>query len=223
MNKMQIAGNLTIQNWEELSKNLNPENDANWGLAFHFFEERIRTRYLNPIDAILDLKDNLGEGFAVVNLQCSLIETIESFINGWVSEFDLKKGKTIWKKEGIIAKYPNSNNGKNIRNIDIFISFFENRKPFNLYKIKGDLFFWNVRCSLLHETQTKYGWKILADGFDKSINDKIIYRNDFQKDLQILIEEYKKAIINGVKFCDIESIDLRKNFKSKFDNICKKS
>jgi hypothetical protein len=89
--------------------------------------------------------------------------------------------------------------------------------------IKGDLFFWNVRCSLLHETQTKNGWKILADGFDKSINDKIIYRNDFQRDLQILIEEYKKAIINGVKFCDIESIDLRKNFKSKFDNICKKS
>ena len=220
---MQIAGKLTIQNWKELSKKLYPENDDNWGLAFHFFEERIRTRYLNPINAILDLKDNLGEGFAVVNLQCSLIETIESFINGWVSEFDIKKGKTIWKKGGIIAKNPNFNNGKNIRNIDIFISFFENRNPFNSYKIEGNLFFWNVRCSLIHETQTKKGWKIWADGVDKSIEDKIIYRNDFQRDLELLIARYKDAIINVGEFDGICTCELRENFISKFNNICTES
>ena len=79
---MRIAGTLTTKDWNELITNLNSEKDENWGLAFHFFEERMRTRYLNPINAILKMPDNLGEGFAVVNLQCSLIETIESFING---------------------------------------------------------------------------------------------------------------------------------------------
>ena len=231
MDDIKIAGKKTIKEWNDLVGKVGEDeelkidygNNEKWAEVFEFFEERIKTRYLNPIDAILNMKSNNGEGFAVVNLQCSLIETIESFINGWVSEFDQKKRKTIWKKEGIIAKYPNSNNGKNIRNIDIFISFFENRKPFNLYKIKGDLFFWNVRCSLLHETQTKNGWKILADGVDKSIDNKIIYRNNFQRDLKLLIEEYKKAIIFKEKFCDIEPKVLRENFIAKFNHICTES
>ncbi len=37
------------------------------------------------------MPDKSREGFDVVNLQCSLIEVIESFINGWVSKFDVKK------------------------------------------------------------------------------------------------------------------------------------
>ena len=79
---MRIAGNLTISNWLELSINLKCDSYDDWSIAFQYFEERIKTRYINPIKSILDIGYNLGEGFAVVNLQCSLIETIESFING---------------------------------------------------------------------------------------------------------------------------------------------
>ena len=95
---MKIAGNLTISNWNKLSKNLNCLSNNNWSDAFQYFEERIKTRYINPIKSILEIGDNLGEGFAVVNLQCSLIETIESFINGCKSEYNTtirKKGKFL--------------------------------------------------------------------------------------------------------------------------------
>lgn len=219
-NDIKIAGNLTINNWQELNDHLNSEKDENWGLAFHFFEERIRTRYLNPIHAILKMEDNLGEGFAVVNLQCSLIETIESFINGWISEFDLKFKKPIWKKDGLIVKYPNSNSTKNLGNCDIFISFFTNREPFSELKINGTDFFRSVRCGLLHETQTKNGWKIRAYQDGKSIDNKIIYRKKFQQDIETVIENYKKFItINDGN----KTIELRKNFKEKFNHICIKS
>ncbi|SHI60853.1 hypothetical protein SAMN04488096_10315 [Mesonia phycicola] len=81
---MRVAGTLTVNDWKELTYILKPEKNENWGNAFHFFEERIRTRYLEPIQAILEIEKYNGEGFAAINLQCSLIETIESFINGWV-------------------------------------------------------------------------------------------------------------------------------------------
>ena len=151
---MKIAGNLTISNWNKLSKNLNCLSNNNWSDAFQYFEERIKTRYINPIKSILEIGDNLGEGFAVVNLQCSLIETIESFINGCNSEYNSRKRKTQWKK-GVTIIF-NSNK-------EIFISFFNNRTPFKELNIDGGLFYQDVRCGLLHETQTKNNWKIKCD------------------------------------------------------------
>lgn len=79
---MKIAGYKTIKDWVSTSNKLKPSYNNHWEEAFTFFEKRIYTRYINPINAIINLKKNNGEGFAVVNLQCSLIETIESFISG---------------------------------------------------------------------------------------------------------------------------------------------
>lgn len=226
---MQIAGNLTIQNWKELSKNLSPDKDENWSLAFHFFEERIITRYQNPINAILKMEDNLGEGFAVVNLQCSLIETIESFINGWIYHNDKKNDiSTGWylRKTEKINRVKNPLNQKeNLKNEDIFISFFKNRETVKILNIDGLDFYKSVRCGLLHETQTKNGWKIWTDGVDKSIDNKVIYRNNFQRDIEKVIANYKNAITKGIEF-KIEGIstkELRDNFKSKFNHICDES
>lgn len=223
---MKIAGKLTVTNWNELKVNLDKSNNINWDSAFDFFEERIRTRYLNPIKAILDVGSNAGEGFAVVNLQCSLIETIESFINGWVNEFDIDKRKPVWKKEGVIAKYPTVEKTKNLRNVDIFTSFFKERIPFNTYHILGNEFFRDVRCGLLHETQTKNNWKIKkGKNSDKAFEVdskgfKIIYRENFQKAIETVVQKYKDAIINGNEFDEISSCELRKNFIYKFNHIC---
>src|SRR5690606_28302003 len=98
MKYMRIAEKLTIRQWKELDKILNNKENVCREYAFRIFEERIRTHYLKPIEAILNMGDNKGEGFAVVNLQCSLIETIESFIQGCYSDFTKKKRFTEWKK-----------------------------------------------------------------------------------------------------------------------------
>lgn len=224
---MKIAGNLTISNWYELCENLNCGNDDNWGLAFYFFEERIRTRYINPIKSILEIGDNLGEGFAVVNLQCSLIETIESFINGW--KYDTKTNSWFTIKGEKI----DSSSKK------IFESFFDKRNLFNdnsNEKIDGKNFYRYVRCALLHESQTKDNWKIRCNTANDnifyeeitqdSIVEKIIYRENFQKTLEKLIFDYKKSIVSKTivnDFCDFSGQKLRDNFREKFNNICEES
>ena len=65
---MKIAGNLTISNWNKLSKNLNCLSNNNWSDAFQYFEERIKTRYINPIKSILDI----GYNQSCCNVQASI-------------------------------------------------------------------------------------------------------------------------------------------------------
>ncbi len=212
---MKIAGELTIKDWEDLEEKLVPNNNELWGLAFIFFEERIRTRYLNPINAVFDLKLNNGEGFAVVNLQCSLIETIESFINGWIYEHP-----NIIKISG----------GYLQGNYEIFISFFHNHIGFKEMENEGSEFYRNVRCACLHETQTKNKWLVRSDNqqtkifFKNENGEKIIFRENFQKALENSISDYKKAIIEGASFNNItDGTVLRDNFKAKMNHICDKS
>ncbi len=206
-NKMRIAGKLTIQDWEDLNATLDTSKNKNWGIAFNFFEQRITTRYLNPIHAILNMKLKTGEGFAVVNLQCSLIETIECFYNGWVYNYPY-----FYERDGVTKLFKS--------NKIVFESFFQ-REPFKNYNI-SNTFYSHVRCGLLHETQTKKGW-IIKDKHDNKCyeekeNEKIIYRTNFQSAIEKIISNYKIAIVN-----ESDNEDLRKNFIAKFNHICCKS
>jgi len=213
-----IAGNLKISDWEKLKPNLICEIDDNWIDAFDFFERRIYFRYIRPIQVIQCLLSNKGEGFAIVNLQCSLIETIESFYNGWIFKYP----------DGYYLREIRGKPISGVKNKDIFIEFFKKRDPFN-GEIDGFDFYLNVRCGLLHETQTKNGWRILGKHhnsgtfYDQDENDKIIYRTNFQEVINKVIENYKMAIIKGKPYGLIPVAELRANFVAKIDHICELS
>ena len=224
MAEIKIAGKLTIKDWidlvggiEEDKVTIDYKSDEKWSLAFYFFEERIRTRYINPINVILKMPDKSGEGFAVVNLQCSMIEMIESFINGWIYSHKPRG----WFKNGQKSEV--------INNACIFKSFFANRINIKDLKIDGGDFYDSVRCGLLHETQTKNNWKIKLDtektglSYEEKNLEKFIYRENFQRDLKLLIDRYKDVIINGGQFDGISACELRENFISKFNHICNAS
>jgi hypothetical protein len=216
---IKIASNLSIKDWKKLDES----NSKYWKLASDFFKERIKTRYLTPINAIKNLNLNEGEGFAIVNLQCSLIETFECFINGWLFYFE--SGKLMWKdKNEEVVKYKN----KDVKSRSIFISFFDEFKD-NFNDLKGEYFYSKVRCGLLHETQTKDNWVIRVaekdteNCYEAKEDKKIIYRNNFQKKLEKLLEDYQQALIDGKDFRKIKSEDLRKNFITKVNHICNQS
>lgn len=215
---IRIAGEKSIKEWNRCRQKLGKESTVqDWEDAFSFFNDRITTRYLNPIKEILEMNQSTGEGFAAVNLQCSLIETIESFYNGWIYEYSGDRKKSNYRKPngGLI----------DIDNRGIFISFFNNREPF-VGLINGSDFYQNIRCGLLHETQTKYGWVIKKKHLNENIffenidEEKIIYRNNFQKAIEVVIEKYKRAVVDKEAFGELSVFELRENFKAKFDHIC---
>ncbi len=172
----KIAGELTIRNWKELKATLERDlgEDAVWDEAYGFFEKRINTRYLNPIEVIEKNLNSEGEGFAISAIICSLIEVLETFRKGLVYRKPSKENPLDETKEYY-------------RSQPIFESFLKNREPFKAHFATGSLaddFYRNVRCALLHEAATRGGWKI-------------------QTNTTVLIEERNEALIlNRVLFVD---------------------
>src|SRR6185437_12360245 len=166
-----IAGRRTIHDWHVFRPNLVLGHDvALWEKAFKdFFHARLLSRYLRPIETLQENSAMQGEGFSIVAIQCSLIEFLESTVQG---------KRYIYSRNGIppLGKYDYSNSA------NMFESFLVRRTPFNggFTKQLAHEFYVSVRCGVLHEARTKNGWTILANSKTGKIIDadlKILYRN----------------------------------------------
>lgn len=119
---MRIAGKLTTSEWAEVREILNANLGA-WNncpnesaLALKFFDVRIDTRFLGPMYLIKSYGKETGEGFAIVAIQCMLIEFLET----------LRRG-LIFNPDGPNNQYEYD------RTIDIFRSFLTQRTPFSTH------------------------------------------------------------------------------------------
>src|SRR5437773_3006247 len=81
---IQIAGKLTIADWLSWKERMkSASGDATlWEQAFEFYEKRLYTRYIDPMEIIERISKNQGEGFAMCSVLCSLVEALESFYQG---------------------------------------------------------------------------------------------------------------------------------------------
>ena len=96
--------------------------------AVKIFHDRIETRYLEYIESILD---HSTSGFAVLTLECALIETLQQFRTG--------KGKTPKKKVG-----------------EYFVSFLtETSFGAHFDRPKAELFYTSIRCGLHHQSEAE--------------------------------------------------------------------
>jgi hypothetical protein len=164
-----------------------------------FYYERLKSRYLDPIKAIQSIPALKGEGFAIVAIQCSLIEFLESCFQG-----------KNYKYKNPVAPYEYKNSG------DLFVSFLTKRQPFKPHfdKALADAFYKEVRCGILHEARTKGKWVIMAKNpaLIADRNQPILYRDNFQKAIIQFIANYRTKVP-----LDIE---LQKAFIRKFDHLC---
>lgn len=201
---MQISGEYTDDNWNELKPSLvlGATPDL-WQKAYEqFFKERLETRYFLPVRVLSELEDK-GEGFSIVAIQCSLIEFLESTIQG--KRYVLGATETD-KVYGSSRK--------------MFKSFLLKRRPFKDFFPDDDRaqdFYESVRCGLLHEARTKKTWKIWAgDGSEKPIvlspTKNIVFRRSFQKHLELAIEIYREKLMTCEK--------LQQAFIDKVDTLC---
>jgi len=89
-----------------------------WETAFaEYFHGRLSARYLDPIKVLQDNGTLQGEGFSIAAIQCSLIEFLESTVQG--------KSYRLLRGAPLLGPHEYSRSG------DMFESFFVNRAPFN--------------------------------------------------------------------------------------------
>lgn len=162
-----------------------------WENVISLFKKRIDDFYLTPIESILKPNSREGEGFAIVTLQCVLIETFAAFKLGKVYNY---RGR----KTNLSFEYSSSSEFfvEFLLSEDIFKNHFftidvngekTENQPFNAKE-----FYERVRCALMHEARTKEDWRITANPkrtvnnnfIGKDVNDKVIHRTILHKKLK---------------------------------------
>jgi hypothetical protein len=203
---MKIAGKRTAKDWQEFRKTLVPGGDPKcWDNAFGlYFETRLSTRYLKPVETLRASKTTNGEGFSILAIHCSMIEFLESTLQGISYRFRRRTDPPL-------NNYEYSESGK------VFIDFLSKRHPFSKVfdASLAEDFYRGVRCALLHEARTKDGWLVKAKGTDiaaVSHGQKIVYRNNFHEALLEFIDSYKSQLLSDRR--------LQEAFVRKFDSLC---
>jgi hypothetical protein len=204
--QIHIAGSKTIDDWKAFRTTLAAGKEpAQWQEAFNiFFYSRLSLRYLSPIQVLQDNGAFQGEGFSILAIQCSLIEFLESTLQGISYRYRRKNDPPL-------TKYEYSDSG------DIFVQFLTERKPFSqsFDKQSAMNFYINIRCGLLHEARTKGGWTVWAKSPNNSLisqREKIVYRDNFQEALLTFVDWYKNALPGDSA--------LQQAFIRKFDSLC---
>lgn len=141
-----------------------------WDKAIKIFQDRLRNYFFNSIENIIETECGDGEGFAIVTLQCALIETFAAFREGKVFGYQTDENhkehdgypKTFKYKDDNkeFTKFLETHFGGNFCS-DEDKQKIENADPNNLSLFKQ--FYKNVRCGLVHQTRTKGNWCINMD------------------------------------------------------------
>jgi hypothetical protein len=193
---LRMTGRLSAKRWSG-------EDPSQWHRAFEeYFCARLQLRYLDPIKVLQENGSYSGEGFSIVAIQCTLIEFLESSLQGITYRY-LRKGEVLGRYE-----YTSSS--------ELFVNFLTTRAPFakDFDEAQAKDFYVSVRYGLLHEARTKNGWKVWACGPGSIIDyqNRVIYRDNFQKALLEFVAQYGDALKSDRA--------LQEAFIRKFDSLC---
>ena len=205
---IKIAKDFTVANWKILRPQLLFSND-NWPTANQVFEDRIYSRFFNPIERIKSIKKNEGEGFSIALISVVLLE--------FLAAFELGKIYRI-QKEGLT---PN----EYYSGIRLLKSFLRSDKLFNQHFVSNNkiqIFYENIRCGLVHEARTLENDVIISNESNKNTKQNSIYFEDngewrLNRDLMLetiktFVENYKERLLNN-------ELHLRSKFIIKMDDI----
>jgi hypothetical protein len=150
---MHISPRFTVGDW----KALNLTKNSDWRRAVRILEDRLKARFFDAVEAI---QGQDFSGFAVLALDCLLIETLQQFKEG-VAETPRRKGE------------------------EYFVNFLTTA-PFAAYfnKAGASTFYDHFRCGILHQAEIKGSskvWRVgpliaaASDGKGLIINRKIFH------------------------------------------------
>jgi hypothetical protein len=211
--------------WTDIRNRLNHKYfyDDAWEEAIQLFHSRMQRKFLAPLELIIKRRSLTGEGFAIVTVQCALIETFAAFRKGLIFNHNPYNQSKF--------EYPGSQK--------IFTSFLKSASIFKdhfwVKNSKGKVvpnqpygaadFYSNVRCGLMHEARTKSNWIIKAPNLASEKTEKKFIQNESGKIiilrnvLHYRLLEYLNIYEGELRQVNGEGPVLRKNFARKLDHL----
>ena len=133
-----------------------------------FIYGRLHSRYINPFEEHGSANPRKN-GFSMMANYCLLVETLQSFKNGW-GDSDRRSGEA-------------------------FKQFFSDNPDFSELKGEGQKIHRHIRCGILHQGETTGGWRITRKG-KELINkkDRVINAYLFGKRITDNLKRYRKSL-----------------------------
>lgn len=188
---MRISPHFTVDDYRSLAFSTEEE----WQKAVKILEDRIRGRFLRVIEFIESYEYS---GFAILALDCLLIETLQQFREG-VPKTPVRKSK-----EYFVRFLTETSFGK-----------FFNRNLANM-------FYEQIRCGILHQAEIKGSSRVLIRpqaplvSLADDRNGLVVNRELFHGQLIKEFEDYVSLLRKN----NPPDEKLRRNFKRKMDYIC---
>ena len=164
------------------------EEEGNKTAIINFVVERFTERFISP------LKRNTKHGFCMMAVNCLMIETLACFRQGWV---DTKPKDSALKA---------------------FKFFFGKNEGFKDFRQYAKSFYEDVRCGILHQAETKNGWRIIRRGDLFVPATKTINATKFQIELEKALKNYGELLDTSEWN---EERGVWANFRKKMDVVCK--
>lgn len=189
---MRIAPQFSIEEWKALSFT----TDDDWQKGIDILEDRIQGRFLWVIKS---LESYTYAGFAVLALDCLLIENLQQF------------------REGV----PETPRGDS----EIFFKRFLTETSFKKYfdQNLAKMFYKQIRCGILHQAEIKGSSRVFIRQdvplvqLAKDKKGLIINRKLFHNQL---VNEFRKYV-SQLRKSNPPNKKLRSNFRKKMDYICR--
>ena len=163
--KVELSKCVTVAKYLELEKGEKRKEIAK------FIQERFTERYITP------LRGCKTHGFSIMAVSCLMIETLESFWQGWPDTKD--KSKEAFERFFQRCVDP----GSPLRGSHL--------GEFN--EVATD-FYIDVRCGILHQAETKGGWRIRRDGDLYNKTEKTINATKFLNELECTLIKYCEVL-----------------------------
>ena len=189
-----ISNKYTYQDYLKLNFKVDSPNNV-WKKAIDIFKDRIGTRYFLAIDKLMEKKDICEMrkyGFAIVTLQCSLIDTFAKF------RYGAHKQKNEERFENFL--------------MENFI--FGDNAEFLAERIYKD-----IRCGIVHSGSTDNKSGLSSERIELV---SVLPNGAISLDLIILQEKLEKYFNKYIKqLKNEEEYELRKNFVNTMNEVCK--
>lgn len=239
--KIYISNRHTKDDYIKLNLESN-SSEEDWEKAIDIFKDRIESRFLKPIELLLNNEDEgMQCEFSALSIMTFLIETFKQFRDGIVIEKKIetfkqfRNGTAVEKRIEKLIYKDGSNSYKDYKGSLLYKQFLHG-SPFLLTLDAAKLFYTNVRCGLLHQAELKDNVVIYknANSYLNTENQKKFYihidkEDSSEKDNPVteklniwgifnLLKEYLDIYLAELK----SNQELRKNFIKKMDSIVEK-